>query len=85
MLSYASGAQNHPSTMRKKPKNDSMYLECYTETNGVITTTMSVVPGNREVRSQTRTWGAVIGMGLKRMFGGEPRWLMSHVTDSLMH
>ncbi|KAL2128304.1 hypothetical protein VTI74DRAFT_9368 [Chaetomium olivicolor] len=58
-------------------------LHCFTETNGVITTTMFDVPGYRVVRVlgavygltvRTRNWAASLGMVLKSVAGGELRW-----------
>ncbi|KAJ0125201.1 hypothetical protein J7T55_006546 [Diaporthe amygdali] len=81
-MAYASSS-NQQSVSAKKPKYDSADLECYTETNGVITTTMFDVPGYRVVRVlgtvygmtvRTRNWAASIGMGLKSAVGGELKW-----------
>ncbi|KAL2142392.1 hypothetical protein VTI28DRAFT_1223 [Corynascus sepedonium] len=58
-------------------------LHCFTETNGVITTTMFDVPGYRVVRVlgtvygltvRSRNWAAGLGMVLKSIAGGELRW-----------
>ncbi|KAL2161632.1 hypothetical protein VTH06DRAFT_8194 [Thermothelomyces fergusii] len=58
-------------------------LHCFTETNGVITTTMFDVPGYRVVRVlgtvygltvRSRNWAAGFGMVLKSIAGGELRW-----------
>ncbi|OAA67128.1 putative protein family UPF0145 [Niveomyces insectorum RCEF 264] len=58
-------------------------LHCFTETNGVITTTMIDIPGYRVVRVlgavygltvRSRNWAAGLGMVLKSMSGGELRW-----------
>ncbi|KAI6378404.1 hypothetical protein MCOR25_002271 [Pyricularia grisea] len=55
-------------------------LHCYTETNGVITTTMFDVPGYRVVRVlgavygltvRSRNWAMGTGMVLKSVIGGE--------------
>ncbi|KAK4132355.1 DUF74-domain-containing protein [Trichocladium antarcticum] len=63
-------------------------LHCFTETNGVITTTMFDVPGYRVVRVlgavygltvRSRNWAANLGMVLKSVAGGELRWF----TDML--
>ncbi|KAH8770104.1 hypothetical protein F5883DRAFT_60825 [Diaporthe sp. PMI_573] len=81
-MAYASST-NPQIVSAKKPKYDTTDLECYTETNGVITTTMFDVPGYRVVRVlgtvygmtvRTRNWAAGIGMGLKSMVGGELKW-----------
>ncbi|TLS31156.1 hypothetical protein PpBr36_03766 [Pyricularia pennisetigena] len=57
-------------------------LHCYTETNGVITTTMFDVPGYRVVRVlgvvygltvRSRNWATGTGMVLKSVIGGELR------------
>ena len=61
-------------------------LHCFTETNGVITTTMFDVPGYRVVRVlgavfgltvRSRNWAASLGMVLKSVAGGELRWFTS--------
>ncbi|KAK4190578.1 hypothetical protein QBC35DRAFT_75145 [Podospora australis] len=58
-------------------------LHCFTETNGVITTTMFDVPGYRVVRVlgavygltvRSRNWAAGFAMVLKSVAGGELRW-----------
>lgn len=58
-------------------------LHCFTETNGVITTTMFDVPGYRVVKVlgavygltvRSRNWAAGLGMVLKSIAGGELRW-----------
>ncbi|KAL2261702.1 hypothetical protein VTK26DRAFT_3575 [Humicola hyalothermophila] len=63
-------------------------LHCFTETNGVITTTMFDVPGYRVVRVlgavygltvRSRNIAASMGMVFKSMAGGELRWF----TDML--
>jgi hypothetical protein len=63
-------------------------LHCFTETNGVITTTMFDVPGYRVVRVlgavygltvRSRNWAAGLGMVLKSVAGGELRWFTSMV------
>ncbi|KAI5861672.1 DUF74-domain-containing protein [Durotheca rogersii] len=61
-------------------------LHCFTETDGVITTTMFDVPGYRVVRVlgavygltvRSRNLAASLGMVLKSMAGGELRWFTS--------
>lgn len=63
-------------------------LHCYTETSGVITTTMFDVPGYRVVRVlgavygltvRSRNWAASLGMVLKSVAGGELRWFTNLV------
>ncbi|KAK0632281.1 hypothetical protein B0T14DRAFT_28271 [Immersiella caudata] len=58
-------------------------LHCFTETNGVITTTMFDVPGYRVVRVlgavygitvRSRNWGASLAMVIKSVAGGELKW-----------
>ncbi|KAG7105665.1 UPF0145 protein like [Verticillium longisporum] len=58
-------------------------LHCFTETEGVITTTMFDIPGYRVVRTlgavygltvRSRNWAAGLGMVLKSIAGGELRW-----------
>ncbi|KAF4982713.1 hypothetical protein FDECE_17452 [Fusarium decemcellulare] len=58
-------------------------LHCFTETGGVITTTMMDLPGYRVtkvlgavygVTVRSRNIAAGIGMALKSMAGGELRW-----------
>lgn len=64
-------------------------LHCFTETNGVITTTMFDVPGYRVVRVlgavygltvRSRNWAAGLGMVLKSVAGGELRWFTNMVS-----
>ena len=66
-------------------------LHCFTETSGVITTTMFDVPGYRVVRVlgavygltvRSRNWAASFGMVLKSVAGGELRWFTSLVCFS---
>lgn len=66
-------------------------LHCFTETNGVITTTMFDVPGYRVVKVlgtvygltvRSRNWAAGLGMVLKSVAGGELRWFTSMVCLS---
>ncbi|KAK6953943.1 hypothetical protein Daesc_003905 [Daldinia eschscholtzii] len=61
-------------------------LHCFTETEGVITTTMFDVPGYRVVRVlgavygltvRSRNWAASMGMVLKSIAGGELQWFTS--------
>jgi hypothetical protein len=63
-------------------------LHCFTETNGVITTTMFDVPGYRVVRVlgavygitvRTRNWGASLAMVIKSVAGGELKWFTNMV------
>ena len=67
-------------------------LHCYTETDGVITTTMFDVPGYKVVRVlgtvygltvRSRNIAASLGMVLKSMAGGELRWFTNMVSTSL--
>ena len=53
---------------------------CFTDTHGIITTTMNDIPGYHVVRvlgtvygltCRSRNWGADIAAGLKSAFGGE--------------
>ncbi len=64
-------------------------LHCFTETNGVLTTTMFDVPGYRVVKVlgavygltvRSRNWAAGLGMVLKSMAGGELRWFTNMVS-----
>ncbi|KAK1770021.1 putative heavy-metal-binding-domain-containing protein [Phialemonium atrogriseum] len=61
-------------------------LHCFTETNGVITTTMFDIPGYRVVKVlgavygltvRSRNWAAGLGMALKSIAGGELQWFTS--------
>lgn len=63
-------------------------LHCYTETQGVMTTTMFDIPGYRIVRVlgtvygltvRSRNIAASLGMVLKSMAGGELRWFTNMV------
>jgi len=63
---------------------------CFTETNGVITTTMFDVPGYRVVRVlgavygvtvRSRNWGASMTMVLKSIAGGELKWFTNMVSN----
>ncbi|EWC44519.1 hypothetical protein DRE_06691 [Drechslerella stenobrocha 248] len=71
-------------------------LHCFTETNGVITTTMFDIPGYRIVRTlgavygltvRSRNLAASLGMVMKSVVGGELRWytnmLYSARNDSI--
>lgn len=67
-------------------------LHCFTETNGVITTTMFDVPGYRVVKVlgavygltvRSRNWAASLGMVLKSVAGGELRWFTNLVSRHL--
>ncbi|KAI5921698.1 DUF74-domain-containing protein [Camillea tinctor] len=58
-------------------------LHCFTETDGVITTTMFDIPGYKVTRVlgtvygitvRSRNWAASLGMVLKSVAGGELRW-----------
>jgi len=66
-------------------------LHCFTETNGVITTTMFDVPGYRVVRVlgavygltvRSRNWAAGLAMVLKSMAGGELRWFTNMLYNA---
>ena len=61
-------------------------LHCFTETSGVITTTMFDIPGYRVVKIlgavygltvRSRNWAAALGMVMKSVAGGELRWFTS--------
>jgi hypothetical protein len=63
-------------------------LHCYTETDGVITTTMFNIPGYKVIRVlgtvygltvRSRNIAASLGMILKSMAGGELRWFTNMV------
>lgn len=64
-------------------------LHCFTETNGVITTTMFDVPGYRVVKVlgavygitvRSRNWAAGLTMVIKSVAGGELKWFTSMVS-----
>ncbi|KAH8891846.1 DUF74-domain-containing protein [Thozetella sp. PMI_491] len=66
-------------------------LHCFTETNGVLTTTMVDVPGYRVVRVlgavygltvRSRNIAASISMVLKAMAGGELRWFTDLIYNA---
>ncbi|KAH8896191.1 DUF74-domain-containing protein [Thozetella sp. PMI_491] len=74
------GAKDGHAAVIPPPISD---LHCFTETNGVITTTMFDIPGYRVVKVlgtvygltvRSRNWAASIGMVLKSVAGGELRW-----------
>ncbi|KAL7898649.1 putative heavy-metal-binding domain-containing protein [Trichoderma sp. SZMC 28014] len=61
-------------------------LHCFTETEGVVTTTMMDLPGYRieqvlgtvyGITVRSRNIGASLGMAFKSMAGGELRWFTS--------
>ncbi|QYT00421.1 hypothetical protein H0G86_007504 [Trichoderma simmonsii] len=61
-------------------------LHCFTETEGVVTTTMMDLPGYRieqvlgtvyGITVRSRNIGASLGMVMKSMAGGELRWFTS--------
>ncbi|OIW34591.1 DUF74-domain-containing protein [Coniochaeta ligniaria NRRL 30616] len=63
-------------------------LHCFTETSGVITSTMNDIPGYRVVKVlgavygltvRSRNWAAGFGMVVKSIAGGELKWF----TDML--
>ncbi|RKU46113.1 hypothetical protein DL546_006554 [Coniochaeta pulveracea] len=63
-------------------------LHCFTETNGVLTSTMNDIPGYRVVKVlgavygltvRSRNWAAGLGMVIKSIVGGELTWF----TDML--
>ncbi len=67
-------------------------LHCFTETNGVLTTTMVDVPGYRVVKVlgavygltvRSRNFAATLGMAFKSMAGGELRWFTDLVRTPL--
>ncbi|KAK5658859.1 hypothetical protein OQA88_1673 [Cercophora sp. LCS_1] len=66
-------------------------LHCFTETNGVITTTMFDVPGYRVVRVlgavygltvRSRNWAASLGMVIKSIAGGELKWFTNMLYNA---
>lgn len=69
-------------------------LHCFTETGGVITTTMFDVPGYRVVKVlgavygltvRTRNWAAGLGMVAKSIVGGELSWFTTMVSFIQLH
>ncbi|KAI1801853.1 DUF74-domain-containing protein [Daldinia bambusicola] len=81
--STASNSHSHPPADVPPQLSD---LHCFTETEGVITTTMFDVPGYRVVRVlgavygltvRSRNWAASMGMVIKSIAGGELRWFTS--------
>jgi hypothetical protein len=63
-------------------------LHCFTETSGVITTTMFDIPGYKVVKVlgtvygitvRSRNWAAGLGMVIKSVVGGELKWFTSMV------
>ncbi|EMR68144.1 putative upf0145 domain-containing protein [Eutypa lata UCREL1] len=63
-------------------------LHCYTETEGVITTTMFDLPGYKVVRVlgtvygltvRSRDWAVSLSMVIKSIAGGDLRWFTSVV------
>ncbi|KAK6524328.1 hypothetical protein TWF694_005979 [Orbilia ellipsospora] len=61
-------------------------LHCFTETGGVITTTMFDIPGYKVVKVlgavygltvRSRNWAASLGMVAKSVIGGELKWFTS--------
>ncbi|KAK4465574.1 hypothetical protein QBC42DRAFT_260983 [Cladorrhinum samala] len=82
-----SSSNHHPfSKPGQEPANippELSHLHCFTETNGVITTTMFDVPGYRVVRVlgavygltvRSRNWAAGLTMVIKSVAGGELSW-----------
>lgn len=64
-------------------------LHCFTETNGVITSTMNDIPGYRVVKVlgavygltvRSRNWAAGLGMVVKSIAGGELTWFTNMVS-----
>jgi hypothetical protein len=67
-------------------------LHCFTETSGVITSTMNDIPGYRVVRVlgavygltvRSRNWAAGLGMVIKSIAGGELKWFTNMVRLAL--
>lgn len=65
-------------------------LHCFTETNGVITSTMNDIPGYRVVKVlgavygltvRSRNWAAGLGMVIKSIAGGELKWFTDMVCN----
>lgn len=63
-------------------------LHCFTETNGVLTSTMNDIPGYRVVKVlgavygltvRSRNWAAGLGMVIKSIVGGELTWFTDMV------
>ncbi|KAK1749320.1 hypothetical protein QBC47DRAFT_426833 [Echria macrotheca] len=66
-------------------------LHCFTETNGVITTTMFDIPGYRVTKIlgavygltvRSRNWAAALGMVLKSVAGGELKWFTNMLYNA---
>ncbi|KAB5580214.1 putative heavy-metal-binding-domain-containing protein [Coniochaeta sp. 2T2.1] len=66
-------------------------LHCFTETNGVITSTMNEIPGYRVVKVlgavygltvRSRNWAAGFGMVMKSIAGGELKWFTDMLYDA---
>ena len=64
-------------------------LHCYTETEGIMTTTMVDIPGYRVVEVlgtvygltvRSRNWAVRFAMALKSIAGGELSWFTSMVS-----
>jgi uncharacterized protein YbjQ (UPF0145 family) len=67
---------------------------CFTDTNGVITSTMNDLPGYRVVKTlgavygitvRSRNWGADIGAFLRSSVGGEIRYFTNLMYTSRNH
>lgn len=66
-------------------------LHCFTETSGVITSTMNDIPGYRVTKVlgavygltvRSRNWAAGLGMVIKSIAGGELRWFTDMVKPT---
>ncbi|GAB1213343.1 hypothetical protein ATERTT37_002492 [Aspergillus terreus] len=66
-------------------------VQCFTDTKGVITTTMFDVPGYRVTKVfgtvygitvRSRNWAAGLGMVLKSIAGGELRWFTNMLYNA---
>ncbi|SPN96602.1 related to DUF74 domain protein [Cephalotrichum gorgonifer] len=85
MMSLAPGDEKIPQSISEAAPSLSD-LHCFTETDGVITTTMFDIHGYRVVKVlgvvygltvRSRNWAASLGMVLRSVAGGELRWFTS--------
>ncbi|KAI1078238.1 putative heavy-metal-binding-domain-containing protein [Whalleya microplaca] len=81
-MSFMSSSRNEDSRSAHIPPQLSD-LHCFTETEGVITTTMFDIPGYKVVKVLGTVYGltvrsrnvvATVGMEIKSLAGGELRW-----------
>lgn len=87
-MSSRKSKDSHPSGEAATIPASIQDLHCFTETNGVITSTMNDIPCYRVVKVlgavygltvRSRNWAAGLGMVVKSIAGGELKWFTDMV------